>query len=54
MTPSRASAEDCWQYARFMPTIDHELKRITIVAFDNDTRRRLGQLQGEMRRLNYV
>ena len=43
-----------WQHAVHMPKIDHDLKEIVVVPFDVSFNRRLGQLQAEMKRLNYV
>jgi hypothetical protein len=42
-----------WHQARLMPYIDHDLRGIATVAFDRATVRRLGQLQAEVRRLDY-
>jgi hypothetical protein len=36
-----------------MPYIDHDLRGIATIAFDRATVRRLGQLQAEVRRLDY-
>lgn len=40
--------------ARYMPMLDHDLKLLTITTYDHSTLKRLGQLQAEMRRLNYT
>ena len=42
-----------WHQARLMPDIDHDLRGIATIAFDRATVRRLGQLQAEVRRLDY-
>ena len=39
-----------WTEAKFMPSIDRELKAIVVVPFLERQLRRLGQLQSEMRR----
>ena len=48
----RAEDQD-WQRARFMPTIDIDLHALTVVPFESAGFRRLGQLQADMRRLNW-
>ena len=42
-----------WQYAKFMPALDADLKSIVAVAFNRSTYKRLGLLQAEARRLGW-
>ena len=48
-----SSLEADWQFAKFMPTLDEELKCITAAPFDKDTFKRLAVLQAEARRLGW-
>ena len=43
-----------WQYARFMPWLDHDLKEVTAVRFNVTEYKRLGQIRADMKRRNYV
>jgi hypothetical protein len=43
-----------WQHARKMASIDHDLKNVIAVPFELNRFRRLGQLRGDLKRLNYV
>ena len=43
-----------WQHARLMPAVDHDIKNLVATRFDLLELRRLGQLQADMRRWNYV
>ena len=47
------ATEADWQYAKFMPALDEELKSIVAVAFDTNTYKRLGLLQADARRLGW-
>ena len=42
-----------WQDACFMPSLDHELKAVVAVPFDQSTRKRLAVLQAEARALGW-
>ena len=48
-----AATEADWQYAKYMPAFDEELKCIVTVAFDMNTYKRLGLLQADARRLGW-
>ena len=43
-----------WRYARHMTVIDQDLKDLVWAPFAGEDLRRLGQLQAELRRLNYI
>ena len=51
---SRNFNAENWENARMMVAIDHDLKELVVVPFDRADFQRLGILQGETRRLNYV
>jgi hypothetical protein len=53
-TSSLVSDPAQWKYAKSMPKIAHELKAIIMVPFSGCDRRRIGQLQAEMKRRNYT
>ena len=48
-----AGSEEDWLYAKFMPALDEELKRIVAVAFEMNTYQRLALLLAETRRLGW-
>ena len=50
---ARASSQADWQFAKFMPALDTELKCIVAVPFDITTFKRLGLLQAEAKRLGW-
>ena len=43
-----------WSHAKWMPSISHEMKKIIMIPFNRDERHRAGQLQAQLRRLNYM
>ena len=47
-------ASDPWRHAKHMPQVDHDLKALITVRFDSKYFRRLGQIQNDLKRLNYV
>jgi len=50
---SANTAHDAWQDACFMPSLDHELKDIVAVRFDQTTLQRLAVLQAQARALGW-
>ena len=46
----RPIGDNAWQFARYMPSLDTQLRALVTVPFDAEQFMRLGQLQAEMRR----